>query len=183
MCEIGNYCMNVNSHNILSIERWMTPPLKKGVVLEPPGRGNQIFTTSNTINILHSSLCKTIIGCLIQRALYMYSYYYRKNEFLQMCGSQIRLCLYTFPPIASKQLNSLTTSYTFSWLSGAVVTHLLWVQEVPGLIPGSGKSFYVWLFVLLLLWFSFLSKNTLFVTTFCNFFCNVNFFIWLIIRV
>ena len=46
-----------------------------------------------------------------------------------MCGPQIRLC------------------------SGAVVTHLLRVQEVPGSIPGSGKGFYVWFFVLLLLCF------------------------------
>jgi len=40
-----------------------------------------------------------------------------------------------------------------SWLGGAVVTHPLWVQEVPGWIPGSGKGFYVWIFVLLLLCF------------------------------
>jgi len=26
---------------------------------------------------------------------------------------------------------------------GAVVTHSLWVQEVPGSIPSSGKGFYV----------------------------------------
>jgi len=30
-----------------------------------------------------------------------------------------------------------------------------WVQEVPGLITGSGKGFYVWFFVLLLLCFYF----------------------------
>ena len=70
-----------------------------------------------------------------------------------MCGLQIRLCLITFPPIASKQLNSLTTIDTLSWLGGAVVTHSLWMQEVTGTIPGSGKGFYVWFFVLLLLWF------------------------------
>ena len=32
-----------------------------------------------------------------------------KNEFtITMCGPQIRLCIFTFRPIASKQLNSLT---------------------------------------------------------------------------
>ena len=60
---------------------------------------------------------------------------------LKMSGPQIRVCLFTFRPIASKQLNSLTTIDTFSWLGGAVVTHPLWVQEVPGSIPSSGKVF------------------------------------------
>jgi len=32
-----------------------------------------------------------------------------KVYLLKMCGPQIRLCLFTFRPIASKQLNSLTT--------------------------------------------------------------------------
>jgi len=70
---------------------------------------------------------------------------------LKMCGPQDRLCFFTFWPIASKQLNSLTTIDILSWLGGAVVTHPLWVQEVPGSIPGSGKGFYVRFFVLLLL--------------------------------
>ena len=70
-----------------------------------------------------------------------------------MSGPQIWLCLFTFQPIASKQLNSLSTIDTFSWLGGAAVTHPLWVQELPGSIPGSGKGFYVWFFVLLLLCF------------------------------
>jgi len=72
-----------------------------------------------------------------------------------MSGPQIWLCLFTFWPIASKQLNSLTTIDTLSWLGGAVVTHPLWVQDVPGSIPGSDKGFYVWFFVLLLLCFYF----------------------------
>ena len=105
-----------------------------------------------------------------------------------MCGPQIRLCLFTFRPIASKELNSLTTINTFSWLCGELVTHPLWVQEDPGSIPA--KDFYDWFFVLLLC-FYFLSKTTLFVTTFCNSFCNVNLFsihnilqdLWLIMRV
>jgi len=93
---------------------------------------------------------------------------------MKMCSPQTWLCLFTFRPIASKQLNSLTTIITLSWLGGAVVTHPLWVGEVPGSIPGSGKDFYIWFFVLFLLRFYFLlSKNRLFVTTFCNFFCKI----------
>ena len=38
---------------------------------------------------------------------------------LKMCGPQIRLCLFTFRPIALKQLNSLTTINTLSWLKKA----------------------------------------------------------------
>jgi len=61
-----------------------------------------------------------------------------------MSGPQIWLCLFTFRPIASKELNSLqSTIDTLSWLGGAVVTHSLWVQDVPGSIPGSCKGFYV----------------------------------------
>jgi len=67
---------------------------------------------------------------------------------LKKCGPQIRLCLFTFHPIASTQLNSLTTIDTLSWLGGAKITHPLWVQEVPGSIPGSNKGFYVWLLVM-----------------------------------
>jgi len=78
---------------------------------------------------------------------------------LKMSGPQILLCLFTFRPTASKKLNSLTTINALSWLGGAVVTHPLWVQEVPGSIPGSGKGFYVWFFVLLLLYFYFFVKT------------------------
>jgi len=114
-----------------------------------------------------------------------------KMNLLKMCGPQIRLCLFTFRPIASKQLNSLTTSDILSWLGGTVVMHPLWVQEVPGSIPCSGKGFYVWFFFYFFLCFYFLSKNTSFVTKFCNSFCNVHLFIilsilqdsWPIIRV
>jgi len=78
---------------------------------------------------------------------------------LKMFGPQIWLCLFTFRPIALKQLNGSTTIDILSWLGGAVVRHSLWVQEVPGLIPGSGKGFYVWFFVLLLLCYYFFVKN------------------------
>ena len=49
-------------------------------------------------------------------------------------------------------------------------------QEVPGSIPGSGKGFYVWIFVLLLLCFYFFCQNTSFVTKVCNSCYNVNLF-------
>jgi len=103
-----------------------------------------------------------------------------------MSGPQIRF-VYLRRPYASKQLNSLTTINTLSWLGGAVLTHPFWVQDFPGSIPCSGKGFYVWFSVLLLLCFYFLSKNT----KFCKSFCNGNLFrilnilqdLWLIIRV
>jgi len=82
---------------------------------------------------------------------------------LKMSGPQIWLCLFTFRPIASKQLNGMTTIDILSWLGGAVVTHPLWVQEVPGSIPGSGKGFYVLYFVLLLLcYYFFVQKQSIY---------------------
>jgi len=58
-----------------------------------------------------------------------------------LSGPQIWLCLLRFRPIPSKKLNGLTAIDTLSLLGGAVVTHPLWVQEVPGSIPSSGKGF------------------------------------------
>jgi len=82
-----------------------------------------------------------------------------KLHLLKKSGPQSWLCLFTFRPIALKQLNGLSTIATVSWLGGAVVTHPLWVQDVPGSIPGSGKCFYVSLFALLLLGFYFFVKK------------------------
>jgi len=59
--------------------------------------------------------------------------------------------LFSFGFIASKQLKSLTTIDSVSWLGGAKVTHLLCVWEVPGSIPIFGKGFYVWFVVVFLL--------------------------------
>jgi len=82
-----------------------------------------------------------------------------------MCGLQIRLCLFTFRSIALKQLNSLTTNDTFSWLVGPEVTSGM--LEVPGSIPAHGKDFNVW-FSILLLCFYFFVQNALFVLDVCN---------------
>jgi len=82
-----------------------------------------------------------------------------KMYLLKMSGPQIWLCLFTFWPIVPKMLHGLTTIDTLSWLGGAVVTHPLWVQELLGSIPSSGKGFYVWIFVLLLLCFYFFVKK------------------------
>jgi len=107
-----------------------------------------------------------------------------------MCGPHIRLfLLFTFRPIASKQLNSFTTIFILSWIGGAEVTHPHWMREILGSIPGSGEGFSVLCFVLLC--FYFFVQNTIFVTAFCNSLSIVHFFsilnilhvFWLIIRV
>ena len=76
-----------------------------------------------------------------------------KNEIVENVWPANSCTLFTFRPIASKQLNSLTTIDTTSWLAGAVVTHSIRVQEVPGSIPGSGKAFYIWFFVVVVVFF------------------------------
>ena len=76
-----------------------------------------------------------------------------------MSGPHLALFIY-FSTHSVEKLNSLMT---LSWLGGAVVTHSFWVQEVPGSIPISGKGFYVWHFVLLLLllcFYLFVKKQT-----------------------
>ena len=106
------------------------------------------------------------------------------------CGPQIRLCLFTFRPIASKQLNSRTTIDTLSWLGGAVVTHPLSVQEVPGSIPGSGKGFCLIFSIVVVVFLLFVQKHLIF-TKFCNSFFNIYLFsilniltdLWPIIKV
>jgi len=97
-----------------------------------------------------------------------------KMNLLKMCGSQNRLCLFTFRPIASKQLNILTTIDDFSWLGGAVVTNPLRVQEVPRSIPGSGKGFYVWIFCFVVVVFLLFVQTHIICYKICDSFCTVN---------
>ena len=65
----------------------------------------------------------------------------KKMYLLKMSGPPVWLCLFTFRPIASKQLNGLTTINTLIWLAGAVVTHPLWVQGIPGSSPAPARVF------------------------------------------
>ena len=75
---------------------------------------------------------------------------------LKMCGiGFVYLC---FDPLHRKQLNSLFTIVSLTWLCCTKVTHPLWVQEVPGSIPSSSKGFIVWFFVLLCFYF-FVQKH------------------------
>jgi len=85
-----------------------------------------------------------------------------------MSNPQIWFGLFTFRPIASKNLNGLTIIDTFSWLGGAVVTHSLWVQEVPVQSPAPAMVFMFDLLFCCCCVFTFLSKNTFFVTQVCN---------------
>ena len=73
----------------------------------------------------------------------MHVKYYRKHVFVENVWPENSALFITFRPIASRQLNSLTTIDILSGLGSAMVTHPLWVQEVPGSIPGSDKGFYV----------------------------------------
>jgi len=95
---------------------------------------------------------------------------------LKMSGLQIWLCLFTFRPIASKQLNSLITIDSLRWLCGEVVTHPLWVQEVPGWIPSSGKGFYVYLFCFVVVVFLLLVQKHIISHNSLQFLYTVNLF-------
>jgi len=53
-----------------------------------------------------------------------------------------------------------------------VVTHQLWVQEVPGSIQG----FLCLIFCFVVVVFLLLVQNTLFITKVCNSFYNINLF-------
>jgi len=82
----------------------------------------------------------------------------KKKWMCCMCGPQIWLCLFTFRPIALKQLNSLTIFDTFGWLVGSEATHPTGVQEVPSSI--SSRDFYVLFSVFVIVVFLlFLSKR------------------------
>jgi len=70
-----------------------------------------------------------------------------------MSGPQIWLCLFTFRPIVSKKLNGLSTIDALSWLDGAVVTHLIWVQELR-------QGFLCLIFCLVVVVFLLFFQNT-----------------------
>jgi len=103
----------------------------------------------------------------------------KKINVLKMCGPLIRLCLLPVRPIAWKLFNSLTTIETLNWHVGAYVTHLLWMREVPGTISDSGEGFYVWCFVVVVGFLLFLSKTTLCVTEFRNYFAMLIYLVYL----
>jgi len=87
--------------------------------------------------------------------------YYRKKWICWKCvACKIGFVYFSFRPIAPKQFNSLTTIDSLSGLGDAEVTHPLWVQEVPGSIPGSAQGFYFWSFCFDVVVFYLLSKNT-----------------------
>jgi len=91
------------------------------------------------------------------------SFLSRTNQFvnylLKMCGPQIRPCLFTFRPIASNKLNSLTAIDTLSWWCRGNATALC--AECLGFKSWLRKGFFMFdFFVLLLLCFYFFAINT-----------------------
>jgi len=82
-----------------------------------------------------------------------------KMHLLKMSGPQIWLCLFTFRPIASKQLNGLTTIDSVSWLGGTVVTHPLWMQAVRVQSPDPARVFMFHFLLCCCCVFLFLSKT------------------------
>jgi len=86
-------------------------------------------------------------------------FFTEKIILLKMCGPQIRICLFKYRPIASKQLNSLTTINTLSRLGDAVIKHSLWVQEFMGSIPGSNDGFLCLIFCFVVVFLLFVQKH------------------------
>ena len=101
-----------------------------------------------------------------QILLVMHVKKYRKNNLLKMCGPQIRLWLFTFRPIASKQLNIYLDYNRYSQLTRwcSFIASAMGARG-PGSIPGSGKCLYVWLFCFVVVFLLFV-LNTLFFTKF-----------------
>jgi len=112
-----------------------------------------------TDKVIHAS--KTIAG---------------KMHLLKICGPLIRLCLFTFRPIASKQLNNLTTIDVLSWLGGAFITHSLGCKRLRVQFPVQARVFYVWLVFRCCCVFIFCPKAHYLSQKFCNSICNVYIF-------
>ena len=112
-----------------------------------------------------------------QILLFMHVKYCRKIDFVEHVWSK-NSAMFTYVSThcveTVKQLDYNWYSQLTRWYSGTVVTHLIWVQEFPDSIPGTGKGFYVHVLCFCCCDFTF-CLNTLFVTRFCNSFCNVNF--------
>jgi len=105
-----------------------------------------------------------------------------------MTGPQNRLCLFTFRPIASKQLNGLTTIDILSWLGGAIVTHPLGCKRSRVQSPTQARVFMFDFLYCFCCVFSFCPKTHCHKK--CNSFFNANLFsslytlqdLWLIVR-
>jgi len=78
-----------------------------------------------------------------------------------MCGPQIRLCLFTFRPNASKQLNSLTSIVLVRWRGSAEVTHPLWVREVRVQITAPASVFMFDFCFVVVFYFCLVQKHIL----------------------
>jgi len=97
-----------------------------------------------------------------------------KVYLLKMCGPQIRHCLFTFRPIASKQLNSLTTIDFLSWLGGAVVTHPLWGKRSRVQFPAPARVLCLIFCIVNVVFLLFVQKRLI-----CHKFCNSLFNVYL----
>ena len=113
----------------------------------------------------------------------------QKNDFVENvwpAKSALFIYVSTHCVLSVKKLDINRYSQLTRWCRGNASAL---VRELPGSIPGSDKGFYVWFFCGCV--FYILSKNTFFVTKFCNSFCNINTFsilnilqeMWTIIRV
>ena len=96
-----------------------------------------------------------------------------KNEFVEMCGPQIQFCLFTFRPIALKQITRLTTINTFSWLMVQRLHASNWGVRGPGFNSSLWQGYLCVIFLFCCVFYSFV-QNTLFVTLIWNSFCNVH---------
>ena len=90
----------------------------------------------------------------------MHVKYYRKMYLLEMSGPQIWLCLFTFRPIASKQLNGPTDYNRYSqltrWCSGNASAL---DARGPGFNPRLRQGLLCLILLLLLCFYFFLSKT------------------------